>query len=172
MSSYTIKYSNDNITTTVSGSLKITDCSVGSLLWWNCCTIFDKVIYNPPATIVYWNDGTKTIVRCGPNDKFNEESGFAAALLRKVYGDRQKFQKMLEEKSYRQYPVEYCGNAGRMIITGKKGEDDYTHPKTKMLSCACGKNMVCPECAVGIGTNPCDCDGVLKSLENKANDNN
>lgn len=24
----------------------------------------DKVIYNPPATIVFWNDGTKTVVMC------------------------------------------------------------------------------------------------------------
>lgn len=24
----------------------------------------DKVIYNPPATIVFWNDGTKTVVKC------------------------------------------------------------------------------------------------------------
>ena len=27
-----------------------------------------NVIFNPPATIVFWKDGTKTIVKCGEHD--------------------------------------------------------------------------------------------------------
>lgn len=50
----------------------------------------EQVIFNPPATIVYWKDGTKTVVRCD-NDEFSEEFGFAMACVRKVYGTRNQF---------------------------------------------------------------------------------
>ena len=31
-----------------------------------------KVIFSNPATIVLWNDGTKTVVKCGENETFDE----------------------------------------------------------------------------------------------------
>lgn len=49
-----------------------------------------QVIFNPPATIVYWQDGDKTVVRCN-NEEFSEESGFAMACMRKIYGTRANF---------------------------------------------------------------------------------
>ena len=50
----------------------------------------EQVIFNPPATIVYWKDDTKTVVRCD-NDEFSEEFGFAMACVRKLYGTRSRF---------------------------------------------------------------------------------
>ena len=50
------------------------------------CNIIPKpaqVIFNPPATIVYWEDGDKTVVRCD-NDVFSEEFGYAMACMRKA----------------------------------------------------------------------------------------
>lgn len=44
-----------------------------------------RVIFNNPATIVFWNDGTKTIVKCSEHDIFTKEGGFAAALAKKMY---------------------------------------------------------------------------------------
>lgn len=49
-----------------------------------------QVIFNPPATIVYWPDGDKTVVRCD-NDEFSEEFGYAMACMRKIYGTRAEF---------------------------------------------------------------------------------
>lgn len=49
-----------------------------------------QVIFNPPATIVYWPDGDKTVVRCD-NDTFSEEFGYAMACMRKIYGSRAEF---------------------------------------------------------------------------------
>lgn len=49
-----------------------------------------QVIFNPPATIVYWEDGDKTVVRCD-NDVFSEEFGYAMACMRKAYGSRANF---------------------------------------------------------------------------------
>ena len=54
-----------------------------------------KVIFNSPTTIVYWKDGTKTIVRCH-DDVFSEEIGFAMACVKKLYGGRSKFKAQFE----------------------------------------------------------------------------
>lgn len=45
-----------------------------------------KVIFNDPATIVFWTDGTKTIVKCGENDDFDPEKGIAMACMKKLLG--------------------------------------------------------------------------------------
>ena len=45
-----------------------------------------KVIFNNPATIVFWSDGTKTVVKCD-NKYFDEEKGLAMAISKKVLGN-------------------------------------------------------------------------------------
>lgn len=47
-----------------------------------------KVIFNPPATIVFWADGCKTVVKCGPDDKFNPHVGIAMCVMKRLYGDK------------------------------------------------------------------------------------
>ena len=39
-----------------------------------------NVIFNDPDTIVFWNDGTKTVVKCGKDDTFDPEKGLAMAI--------------------------------------------------------------------------------------------
>jgi len=46
-----------------------------------------KVIFNNPATIIYWTDNTKTIVKAGEGDKFDPEIGFAMAAAKKLLGN-------------------------------------------------------------------------------------
>jgi hypothetical protein len=60
-----------------------------------------KIIFNDPTTIVYWWDGTKTIVKCSEGEEFVEEVGFAMAVMKRLYSDRSKFLKFVE-KAYRQ----------------------------------------------------------------------
>lgn len=43
-----------------------------------------KVIINDPATIIFWNDGTKTVVKCDPEDGFDKEKGILYATLKKL----------------------------------------------------------------------------------------
>ena len=50
-----------------------------------------KVIFNDPATIVYWKDGTKTVVKCQDGDDFDPEKGFAMAFLKKCWGNTGNF---------------------------------------------------------------------------------
>lgn len=47
-----------------------------------------KVIFNDPATIVFWNDGTKTVVKCGEHDEFDREKGLAMAICKKTMGNK------------------------------------------------------------------------------------
>lgn len=39
-----------------------------------------KVIFNPPATIVFWFDGSKTVVKARGDDEFDPETGLAMAI--------------------------------------------------------------------------------------------
>lgn len=43
-----------------------------------------NVIFNDPATIVFWSDGTKTVVKCCEDDTFDKEKGLAMAVLKKL----------------------------------------------------------------------------------------
>ena len=48
----------------------------------------EKVIFNDPATIVFWKDGTKTVVKCMEGDTYNPEVGLAMCVCKKVYGSK------------------------------------------------------------------------------------
>lgn len=45
--------------------------------------VIKKVIYNPPATIIFWADGTKTVVKCMEGDEFDPEKGLAIGIAQK-----------------------------------------------------------------------------------------
>ena len=47
----------------------------------------DKIIFNNPATIVFWSDGTKTVVKCMKNQEFNAYYGVACAIMKKYFGN-------------------------------------------------------------------------------------
>jgi hypothetical protein len=56
----------------------------------------DKVIFNPPATIVMWNDGTKTIVKAS-DDSFSEEVGLCEAIAKRYFSNRSKLKKAVKD---------------------------------------------------------------------------
>ena len=47
-----------------------------------------NVIFNDPATIIFWEDGTKTVVKCQDGDEFDPEKGLAMAIAKKAYGNK------------------------------------------------------------------------------------
>ena len=56
---------------------------------------FDKdtikdVIFNDPATIVLWTDGSKTVVKCQKEtgDTYNKELGLAMCIIKKCCGNK------------------------------------------------------------------------------------
>lgn len=64
-----------------------------------CRVSIRKVIFNDPATIVLWSDGTKTVVKCGPEDSYDMEKGLAIAIVKKMAGNDNRFHKV-----FKQYP--------------------------------------------------------------------
>ena len=51
----------------------------------------EKVIFNPPATIVKWKDGTKTIVKCQDDDEFDWEKGLAMAYVKRAFNNERTY---------------------------------------------------------------------------------
>jgi hypothetical protein len=45
------------------------------------------VIFNPPATIVLWKDGTKTTVKCDETDRYIPVLGLALCYMKKSLGN-------------------------------------------------------------------------------------
>lgn len=64
-----------------------------------CNVSIRKVIFNDPATIVLWSDGSKTVVKCGPEDTYDMEKGLAMAIVKKMAGNDNRFHKV-----FKQYP--------------------------------------------------------------------
>lgn len=52
-------------------------------------TYIKEVIYNDPAVVVIWNDGTKTVSKCDYGDNFNPEFGLILCVLKRVIGNEQ-----------------------------------------------------------------------------------
>lgn len=48
----------------------------------SACNPIKKVIFNDPATIVFWKDGTKTVVKRQEGAEFDPEKGLAMAISR------------------------------------------------------------------------------------------
>ena len=65
-----------------------------------------KVIYNYPATIVIWADGTKTVVKVH-NEDFDPEKGLAMAICKKAFGNGYDFHRVF--KKWASYPAVYIG---------------------------------------------------------------
>lgn len=52
-----------------------------------CIPVPVKIINQGPATIVFWDDKTKTIVKCSDNDEFDVDMAITMACLKKMVGE-------------------------------------------------------------------------------------
>lgn len=68
-----------------------------------------NVIFNNPATIVFWADGTKTVVKTNNGDIFDPEKGLAMAISKKALGNKgnyyDKLKKWLPKKEETSKPI-------------------------------------------------------------------
>ena len=73
-----------------------------------------KVIFNNPATIIIWADGTKTVVKCQNGDVYDPEKGMALCCAKKLLGNKSNFNNVFkkwlpkEEKSLADELIEKC----------------------------------------------------------------
>lgn len=80
---------------------------------WLCKTsdFAERVLVNGDATIVFWADGTKTVVRWSGEEEYSVYHAFCSALAIKLYGSNSHLKKVLkaitqEQKSNKPKPVE------------------------------------------------------------------
>jgi hypothetical protein len=64
---------------------------------WNNDLKIKKVIFNDPATIVFWADGTKTVAKAHGDDKFDKEVGLTVCIAKKALGNRSNFDKVFKK---------------------------------------------------------------------------
>lgn len=85
----------------------------------NFMSVFLKeVIYNDPATIAFWSDGTKTVVKAQPGDIFDPEKGLAMAIAKKACGNKGNYYNGFKKW----LPKELVGNE-EIIYKPEKHED-------------------------------------------------
>lgn len=68
--------------------VKVTQCFVPEI---------KNVIFSDPATIIQWADGTKTVVKCQPNDIYDPEKGMAMAIAKKALGNKGNFNEVFKK---------------------------------------------------------------------------
>lgn len=46
----------------------------------------EKAIFNKPYTILFFNDGTKTLCKCSEKDKYDKEKGALICMMKRIHG--------------------------------------------------------------------------------------
>ena len=91
--------------------------------------MIDGVIFNDPATIIIWKDGSKTVVKRSDDDIWDPEKGFCMAIIKKLYGHTGFIKRFMEPDE--EIPIltveEACENLknfGKKLkdVMGKGGE--------------------------------------------------
>ena len=55
------------------------------------------VIFSDPATVVFWDDNTKTVVKTRGGEKYDKEKGLAMAIIKKITGNTSNYYNIFKE---------------------------------------------------------------------------
>ena len=102
------------------------------------------VIFAPPATIVYWSDGSKTVVKCSEKDVFDPEKGLAMAIAKRCGGNKGSYYKEIQnwvEKSGKKYPGKPAAGKAVDLDVLKKYSSEANKDFEKFLSAAMSNNQ-------------------------------
>lgn len=78
-----------------------------------------KVIFNDPATVVYWENGEKTVVKCQNGETFDPEKGLAMAISKRALGDCHEYYETFKKyvgKYYKQEMKKSSEKITNMIL--------------------------------------------------------
>lgn len=93
-----------------------------------------NVIFNDSATVVIWNDGTKTVVKCQPGDTYSKETGLALCIAKKYFGNKGNFNEVFKKWiSKETEPVEEDAKTGVIKVgdTVRVIDSGYRYPDYK-----------------------------------------
>lgn len=102
------------------------------------------VIFTPPATIVYWSDGSKTVVKCSEKDVFDPEKGLAMAIAKRCGGNKGSYYKEIQswvEKSGKKYPGKPTAGKAVDLDVLKKYSSEANKDFEKFLSAVMSNNQ-------------------------------
>lgn len=112
--------------------------------------LIKDVIFNNPATIVYWVDGTKTVVKAH-NEKFDPEKGLAMAICKRFLGSNKSGSNFND--IFKKWLPEQNGSNSNIRIE----EDDNKNKPLRWMTVAevaeelgCSKALVQEECRKGL----------------------
>lgn len=103
-----------------------------------------NVIFAPPATIVYWSDGSKTVVKCSEKDVFDPEKGLAMAIAKRCGGNKGSYYKEIQnwvEKSGKKYPGKTAAGKAVDLDVLKKYSSEANKDFEKFLSAVMSNNQ-------------------------------
>lgn len=102
------------------------------------------VIFAPPVTIVYWSDGSKTVVKCSEKDVFDPEKGLAMAIAKRCGGNKGSYYREIQnwvEKSGKKYPGKTAAGKAVDLDVLKKYSSEANKDFEKFLSAAMSNNQ-------------------------------
>lgn len=103
-----------------------------------------NVIFAPPATIVYWSDGSKTVVKCSEKDVFDPEKGLAMAIAKRCGGNKGSYYREIQdwvEKSGKKYPGKTAAGKAVDLDVLKKYSSEANKDFEKFLSAVMSNNQ-------------------------------
>lgn len=84
----------------------------------------DHIIAQDTATVIFWKDGSKTAVKCSPEEKFDYEKGIAMATLKYIFGNK------YYQEDIRELIEKYPYTASVKADAKKTSETKKTNKKT------------------------------------------
>ena len=81
------------------------------------------------VTVVFWQDGTATSVRCGAGETYDDYVAFCAALAKKLFLSNSMVKRVLKNT-----PVEYVGGNGPVDVDVEPPVSDQTPVKCKSFT--------------------------------------
>lgn len=106
--------------------------------------VIKNVIFAPSATIVYWSDGSKTVVKCSEKDVFDPEKGLAMAIAKRCGGNKGSYYKEIQnwvEKSGKKYPGKPAAGKAVDLDVLKKYSSEANKDFEKFLNAAMSNNQ-------------------------------
>ena len=116
-----------------------------------------NVIFNDPATIVFWTDGTKTVVKCQEDDEFDPEKGLTMAIAKKVYGNKSSYCNVIKkwcdpyhekQKEKNDLVAKICDLGKKTAIANAKEQEEkkhrnlYKYDDSKPVTIDCEKSYI------------------------------
>lgn len=62
-----------------------------------CSITIKDVRFSPPATIVFWSDNTKTVVKAQNGEPFDAEKGLMACIIKRITGNTGRYNELFKK---------------------------------------------------------------------------